>query len=222
MEKDVFRFCRTVDFPLYERDGETGEIGFSHNPFSMPQGGMEALENRDPLDILAWQYDIVCNGVELSSGAIRNHRPDIVVKAFGIAGYAPGEVEARFGAMLRAFRYGAPPHGGIAPRVDRILIARLRELHIRRAPAAAGADRGAVRGSLQRLRAQIRLEQGNSHAGHIDREPCNPELGSSRSGNRHIIRSISVRDDKDRVQCGKSHIVFGRLPDLPCTGVAVS
>ena len=131
LESGVFRFCWTVDFPLYERDEATGAVGFSHNPFSMPQGGMEALENRDPLDILAWQYDIVCNGIELSSGAIRNHRPDIMLKAFGIAGYAPEEVERRFGGMLRAFRYGAPPHGGIAPGIDRIVMLLAGEPNIR-------------------------------------------------------------------------------------------
>jgi aspartyl-tRNA synthetase len=106
---------------MYERDEETGRIDFSHNPFSMPQGGLEALENQDPLVILAHQYDIVCNGIELASGAIRNHRPDIMVKAFAIAGYSPDDVEARFGGMLKAFRYGAPPHGGLAPGIDRIV-----------------------------------------------------------------------------------------------------
>jgi aspartyl-tRNA synthetase len=117
-----FAFCWVVDFPMYERDAETGEIDFSHNPFSMPQGGIEALEQQDPLDILAYQYDIVCNGVELSSGAIRNHRPDIMYKAFAIAGYPAEEVEARFGGMLNAFKYGAPPHGGSAPGIDRIVM----------------------------------------------------------------------------------------------------
>jgi aspartyl-tRNA synthetase, bacterial type len=122
LEKDVFRFCWTVDFPMYELNEETGQIDFSHNPFSMPQGGMEALETQDPLTINAYQYDIVCNGVELSSGAIRNHRADIMVKAFGIAGYGPEVVEEKFGGMLNAFRYGAPPHGGSAPGVDRIVM----------------------------------------------------------------------------------------------------
>ena len=117
-----FELCWIVDFPMYELDEETRKIGFSHNPFSMPQGGLEALESQDPLDILAYQYDIVCNGVELSSGAIRNHRPDIMYKAFGIAGYSAEEVEARFGGMLKAFRYGAPPHGGSAPGIDRIVM----------------------------------------------------------------------------------------------------
>jgi aspartyl-tRNA synthetase len=122
IEQDTFRFCWIVDFPMYERNEETGQIEFSHNPFSMPQGGLEALERDDPLSILAYQYDIVCNGVELSSGAIRNHRPDIMYKAFAIAGYSAAEVEARFGGMLKAFRYGAPPHGGSATGIDRIVM----------------------------------------------------------------------------------------------------
>jgi len=116
-----FQFCWITDFPMYELNEETGKIDFSHNPFSMPQGGLEALETEDPLSILAHQYDIVCNGVELASGAIRNHRPDIMYKAFGIAGYDVVEVEARFLAVLNAFRYGAPPHGGLAPGIDRIV-----------------------------------------------------------------------------------------------------
>jgi aspartyl-tRNA synthetase len=101
---------------------EEGKIDFSHNPFSMPQGGMEALESQDPLQVLAYQYDIVCNGVEISSGAIRNHDPEIMYKAFGIVGYSREEVDRKFGHMLEAFRYGAPPHGGIAPGMDRILM----------------------------------------------------------------------------------------------------
>jgi aspartyl-tRNA synthetase len=122
IEANAFRFCWIIDFPMYERDEETGRIDFSHNPFSMPQGGLEALERQDPLTIKAYQYDIVCNGVELSSGAIRNHRPDIMYKAFGIAGYGREDVEARFGGMLNAFKYGAPPHGGSAPGIDRIVM----------------------------------------------------------------------------------------------------
>ncbi len=122
LEKDVFRFCWIVDFPMFERDPETGEVVFSHNPFSMPQGGMDALLGQDPLDVLAHQYDVVCNGVELSSGAIRNHRPEIMLKAFEIAGYGPEVVENKFPALFNAFRYGAPPHGGIAPGVDRIVM----------------------------------------------------------------------------------------------------
>ncbi|MFC7880627.1 aspartate--tRNA ligase [Streptomyces sp. NPDC057376] len=130
-EENVFRFCWIVDFPMYEKDEETGKIDFSHNPFSMPQGGMDALENQDPLDILAWQYDIVCNGVELSSGAIRNHEPDIMLKAFAIAGYDAETVESEFAGMLRALRFGAPPHGGIAPGVDRIVMLLADEPNIR-------------------------------------------------------------------------------------------
>ena len=131
IEADAFRFCWIVDFPMFERDEDTGKIGFSHNPFSMPQGGLEALETRDPLTIKAYQYDIVCNGVELSSGAIRNHRPEIMFKAFEIAGYAREDVEARFGGMLNAFRFGAPPHGGSAPGIDRIVMLLAGETNIR-------------------------------------------------------------------------------------------
>jgi aspartyl-tRNA synthetase len=126
-----YEFCWITDFPMFERDAETGQIIFSHNPFSMPQGGLEALETQDPLTIKAYQYDIVCNGVELSSGAIRNHRPDIMFKAFAIAGYSQDDVEKRFGGMLNAFRYGAPPHGGIAPGVDRIVMLLAQEPNIR-------------------------------------------------------------------------------------------
>ncbi|MFO1050476.1 MAG: aspartate--tRNA ligase [Geminicoccaceae bacterium] len=117
-----YRFCWIVDFPMYEWDEEAKAVAFSHNPFSMPQGGMEALETKDPLTILAYQYDIVCNGIELSSGAIRNHRPDIMAKAFALAGYGPEVLEQRFGGMFRALHFGAPPHGGIAPGVDRIVM----------------------------------------------------------------------------------------------------
>ncbi|MEU4796183.1 aspartate--tRNA ligase [Streptomyces sp. NPDC023327] len=130
-EEGVFRFCWIVDFPMYEKDEETGKIDFSHNPFSMPQGGMKDLEEKDPLDILAWQYDIVCNGIELSSGAIRNHEPDVMLKAFEIAGYDAETVEQEFAGMLRAFRLGAPPHGGIAPGVDRIVMLLADEPNIR-------------------------------------------------------------------------------------------
>ncbi len=117
-----YRFAWIVDFPMYEWDEQTKSVTFSHNPFSMPQGGLEALEGKDPLEILAYQYDIVCNGVELSSGAIRNHRPDIMVKAFALAGYGRDVLEQRFGGMFRALHYGAPPHGGIAPGIDRIVM----------------------------------------------------------------------------------------------------
>ncbi len=131
LEKDAFRFCWIVDFPMYEFNDEQQKIDFSHNPFSMPQGEMEALETQDPLEILAWQYDIVCNGVELSSGAIRNHRPDIMYKAFGIAGYAREEVDTNFAGMINAFKYGAPPHGGSAPGIDRIVMLLADEPNIR-------------------------------------------------------------------------------------------
>lgn len=131
LESNTYKFCWITDFPFYERDAETGQVGFSHNPFSMPQGGLDALNNQDPLTIKAYQYDIVCNGVELSSGAIRNHRPDIMLRAFELAGYGPEEVEKRFGGMLNAFRYGAPPHGGLAPGIDRIVMLLAREPNIR-------------------------------------------------------------------------------------------
>ncbi len=129
-ESGCFKFCWIVDYPMFELDDD-GKLEFSHNPFSMPQGGLEALENQDPLDILAYQYDIVCNGVELSSGAIRNHRADIMVKAFGMAGYGMDVVEEKFGGMLRAFQFGAPPHGGSAPGIDRIVMLLANEENIR-------------------------------------------------------------------------------------------
>jgi aspartyl-tRNA synthetase len=130
-EEGVYHFCWIVDYPMYEKDEETGEIEFSHNPFSMPQGGLEALETKDPLDILAYQYDIVCNGIELSSGAIRNHKPEIMVKAFEIAGYSAKDVEEKFGGLYRAFQFGAPPHGGSAPGIDRIVMMIADEPNIR-------------------------------------------------------------------------------------------
>jgi aspartyl-tRNA synthetase len=131
IDKNRFEFCWIVDFPMYERNEETGQIEFSHNPFSMPQGGLEALTTKDPLEIKAFQYDIVCNGVELSSGAIRNHLPDIMYKAFSIAGYGAEEVERRFGGMLNALKFGAPPHGGSAPGIDRIVMLLADERNIR-------------------------------------------------------------------------------------------
>ena len=121
LEKDVYRFCWIVDFPMYELSDE-GTIDFNHNPFSMPQGGMESLENKDPLDILAYQYDLVCNGYEMASGAVRNHNPEIMVKAFEIAGYEEEEIKNRFGALYNAFQYGTPPHAGAAPGVDRMVM----------------------------------------------------------------------------------------------------
>jgi aspartyl-tRNA synthetase len=131
LEKGSFRFCWVTDFPMFELNEETGLVDFSHNPFSMPQGELAALNNQDPLTIKAFQYDIVCNGIELSSGAIRNHRPDIMIKAFEIAGYTAADVEARFGGMLNAFRYGAPPHGGSAPGIDRMVMLLADEPNIR-------------------------------------------------------------------------------------------
>ncbi len=130
-EQNVFRFCWVVDFPMYEFDEEQQAIMFSHNPFSMPQGGIQALEEKDPLQVLAWQYDIVCNGIELASGAVRNHRPDIMYKAFEIAGYTKETVDTRFPALITAFRLGAPPHAGIAPGVDRIVMMLAGEENIR-------------------------------------------------------------------------------------------
>jgi aspartyl-tRNA synthetase len=131
IEKDIFKFCWIVDFPMFERDEETGEIAFSHNPFSMPQGGMHALETQDPLTIKAFQYDVVCNGIELSSGAVRNHKPEIMYKAFKIAGHPESAVDDKFGGMIRAFRFGAPPHAGIAPGIDRIVMLLADESNIR-------------------------------------------------------------------------------------------
>ncbi|MDK1022489.1 MAG: aspartate--tRNA ligase [Candidatus Hydrogenedentes bacterium] len=131
IDRDQVAFCWIVDFPMFEFDKEAQKIDFSHNPFSMPQGGLEALENEDPLDILAYQYDIVCNGVELSSGAIRNHRPDIMLKAFEIVGYSEDFVKDKFPALWKAFHYGAPPHGGIAPGLDRIVMLLADEPNIR-------------------------------------------------------------------------------------------
>jgi len=129
--KDVFEFCFVTDYPMYERNEETGAIEFTHNPFSMPQGELEALENSDPLEIKAYQYDIVCNGVELSSGAVRNHRPDVMVKAFEIAGYTQEDVEQKFSALFHAFQYGAPPHAGMAPGIDRIVMLLTEQENIR-------------------------------------------------------------------------------------------
>lgn len=130
IDKDRFEMCFITDFPMYEKN-EEGKLDFTHNPFSMPQGEMDALENQDPLTIKAYQYDIVCNGVELSSGAVRNHRPDIMIKAFALAGYTADEVEKRFGALFRAFHYGAPPHAGMAPGVDRMIMLLKDEENIR-------------------------------------------------------------------------------------------
>ncbi|MGN0160563.1 MAG: aspartate--tRNA ligase [Lachnospiraceae bacterium] len=131
IEKNAYRFCYVNDFPMYEKDPDTKQIGFTHNPFSMPQGGLEALNTKDPLDILAYQYDIVCNGVELSSGAVRNHDMQIMVKAFEIAGYDEEVLKAKFGALYNAFQFGAPPHAGMAPGVDRMIMLLRNEENIR-------------------------------------------------------------------------------------------
>ncbi len=131
IDPNVFKMAWIVDFPMFERDEATGKIDFSHNPFSMPQGGLKTLQEQDPLTIKAWQYDLVCNGVELSSGAIRNHLPDVMYKAFDIAGYPPSVVDEKFPAMINAFRFGAPPHGGIAPGIDRIVMLIADEPNIR-------------------------------------------------------------------------------------------
>ncbi len=131
IEKNIFKFCWIVDYPMFEKDENTGKIEFSHNPFSMPQGGMKVLLNENPLDILAYQYDLVCNGIELSSGAIRNHVPEIMYKAFEIAGHKPEVVDNKFPAMINAFKFGAPPHGGIAPGIDRIVMLLADEPNIR-------------------------------------------------------------------------------------------
>lgn len=130
IEKDVFKLCWIIDFPMYELSDE-GKIEFSHNPFSMPQGGMDALKNKNPLEILAYQYDIVCNGIELSSGAVRNHDPELMIKAFDIAGYSKEVIEEKFSALFNAFHYGAPPHAGIAPGVDRMIMLLTDEPNIR-------------------------------------------------------------------------------------------
>ena len=131
IDESIYKFCWIVDFPMYELNEETGKIEFSHNPFSMPQGGLEALNSQDPITIKAFQYDIVCNGVELSSGAIRNHKPEIMYRAFELAGYGREVVEQQFGAMLNAFKFGAPPHGGLAPGIDRVIMLLADEPNIR-------------------------------------------------------------------------------------------
>ena len=131
IDESRFDFCFIVDFPMYEQDEETGDIIFTHNPFSMPQGGMDALFNKNPLDILAYQYDLVCNGIELSSGAVRNHDPEIMVKAFEIAGYSEDTIKEKFGALYNAFKFGAPPHAGMAPGVDRMIMLLTNEENIR-------------------------------------------------------------------------------------------
>ena len=171
LEKNVFKFCWIVDFPMYEIDQQTNKIDFSHNPFSMPQGGMKSLTNKNPLDILAWQFDIVCNGVELSSGAIRNHQIDIMKKAFEIAGYSEDELKERFGSLYEAFKYGAPPHGGSAPGIDRIIMLLAEEENLREVVAfpmnqqaedlMMRSPNDASENSLKELGIQLRPKKSN-------------------------------------------------------------
>ena len=131
IKEDEFAFCWIVDYPMYELDEKTKKIGFSHNPFSMPQGNLDELDFKNPLNIKAYQYDIVCNGIELSSGAIRNHKPDLMYKLFEVAGYGKEDVDKEFSGMINAFSFGAPPHGGIAPGIDRIIMLLANEKNIR-------------------------------------------------------------------------------------------
>jgi aspartyl-tRNA synthetase len=142
IEKNVFKFAWIVDYPMYERNEETKDIEFSHNPFSMPQGGLEALEKQDPLTIFAYQYDLVCNGYEIASGAIRNHSAETMYKAFALAGHGKEVVDKEFAGMINAFRYGAPPHGGIAPGIDRIVMLLADESSIREVIAFPMAQNG--------------------------------------------------------------------------------
>ena len=131
IDEDTFTFCWIVDYPMFEKDDKSSQIKFSHNPFSMPQGDIDKIHFDKPLEILAYQYDLVCNGVELSSGAIRNHIPDLMYKLFNIAGYSKSEVDQKFSGMINALSYGAPPHGGIAPGIDRIVMLLANEKNIR-------------------------------------------------------------------------------------------
>jgi aspartyl-tRNA synthetase len=173
LDKDLLAFCWIVDFPMFEYNEEQKKIDFSHNPFSMPQGGLEALLSKDPLEIFAYQYDIVCNGIELSSGAIRNHKPEIMYKAFEIAGYTKEEVDARFGHMIRAFQHGAPPHGGIAPGIDRMVMLYRDEHNIREVIAfplnqkaqdlMTGAPTPVSEKQLRELHIKLDLPQKDSH-----------------------------------------------------------
>jgi aspartyl-tRNA synthetase len=178
IEKGVYRFCWVVDFPMFEFDEETQTIIFSHNPFSMPQGGLDALENQAPLDVKAFQYDIVCNGIELSSGAIRNHSRGVMYRAFEMAGYSREEVEANFSFMLDAFKYGAPPHGGIAPGVDRIVMLLAEESNIREVIAFPMNQRAqdlmmdspaeATSRQLRELHLKLDLPKTEQESGNVD------------------------------------------------------
>jgi aspartyl-tRNA synthetase len=191
IEPDCYRFAWVVDFPMFEWNEDTKAIEFSHNPFSMPQGGLVALETQDPLEILAYQYDIVCNGVELSSGAIRNHRPDIMVKAFAIAGYPEDVLAARFGGMFRAFHYGAPPHGGLAPGIDRVVMLLARTPNLREVTAfplnqqaqerMLGAPSAVDEKQLRELNIQLTLAARE----HLrEEQEGQPEAGEAAGGDR--------------------------------------
>lgn len=176
IKPNAFEFCWVCDYPMFEQDEETGKIDFSHNPFSMPQGGLAALSTQDPLTVKAYQYDIVCNGIELSSGAIRNHLPEVMEKAFEIAGYTKEELESQFGGMLRALRYGAPPHGGSAPGVDRMVMLLADEANIREVTAfpmtqsaeelLVGAPAVASEKHLKEIHIQIVKPKEKSHTKH--------------------------------------------------------
>ncbi|MBI3986249.1 MAG: aspartate--tRNA ligase [Lentisphaerae bacterium] len=189
VEPNVFRFCWITDFPMYERDEETGQIGFSHNPFSMPQGGLKALQEQDPLKLKAFQYDIVCNGIELSSGAIRNHQPEIMYKAFEIAGYTRELVDTKFPGMINAFRYGAPPHGGIAPGIDRIVMLLAGEKNLREVIAfpmnqraqdlMMGAPSTVTEKQLRELHLRLRLPPEKQPEKPADPTPAAPPAPSA-------------------------------------------
>ena len=175
MRKECYEFCWIVDFPMYEIGEESGELEFCHNPFSMPQGGMQALKEQDPLSILAYQYDLVCNGVELSSGAVRNHDPEIMIRAFELVGLGEDDVKAKFPAMYNAFCYGAPPHAGIAPGVDRMIMLICGEESIREIipfpmnknamDVMMGAPAAVEQRQLDDVHIQIRMEEEKNAAG---------------------------------------------------------
>ena len=227
IESNTYKFCWITDFPFYERDPETGQVAFSHNPFSMPQGGLEALNKQDPLSIKAYQYDIVCNGVELSSGAIRNHRPDIMLRAFEIAGYGPEEVEKRFGGMLNAFRYGAPPHGGLAPGVDRIVMLLAKEPNIREVIAfpmtqnaedlLMGAPSPVSEKQLRELHIQIGIDGGSARlAARMKIGDILETVGknhASRRGDRNAVRLLRREPQVPRVAVRRPPADAGTRPD---------